>query len=256
MRLERFLQANPDYQVHHQGSGHEESAKQELAVGHGHYQLFEPFISCPPGKPLRRVGRKGDGGKWLCGMETMQAPCSVISLGSRNDYTFEEAVLEETQCSLATLDCTIKGPGRVLDAARHRFFKKCISGKAALNDRPDFMTYEGLVTELGLPPTASPLLKIDVELYEYAVMSEWTEHTPSLPEQIALEVHFLGWRAPYLSVTSPIWGRRRLGLHDLGLFFMHLANLGYGIVNKEDNPYCPHCTEVTLLRVEAPAAAR
>lgn len=36
---------------------------------------------------------------------------------------------------------------------------------------------------------------------------------------------------------------------ELALFVGHLANLGFGIVNHEPNQLCPHCAELTLLKV-------
>lgn len=60
--------------------------------GHARFDLFNPFVTCPPGMVLRRVGGKGgntDGGKWLCGFQALRAPCTVLSLGSNNDFSFE-----------------------------------------------------------------------------------------------------------------------------------------------------------------------
>jgi hypothetical protein len=37
-------------------------------------------------------------------------------------------------------------------------------------------------------------------------------------------------------------------LSDLAMFASHLAGAGYGIVAREDNPTCPHCSELTLVR--------
>ncbi|EFJ44085.1 hypothetical protein VOLCADRAFT_106557 [Volvox carteri f. nagariensis] len=50
------------------------------------FQLFQPFISCPPGRPLRRVGPEGDGGKWLCEPAALKEPCTVVSMGSNMDF--------------------------------------------------------------------------------------------------------------------------------------------------------------------------
>ena len=57
--------------------------------GHGRFSPFQPFVTCPPGMPLHRDGGAGDGGKWICGLAALQAPCVVLSLGSNNDYSFE-----------------------------------------------------------------------------------------------------------------------------------------------------------------------
>lgn len=41
-----------------------------------------PTGTCPPDTPLKRYGSDGDGGKVLCALEGLQAPCTVLSFGS------------------------------------------------------------------------------------------------------------------------------------------------------------------------------
>ncbi|KAG2494265.1 hypothetical protein HYH03_007620 [Edaphochlamys debaryana] len=217
--------------------------------GRERYEPFQPFISCPPNRPLQRVGPEGDGGKWLCGMDRLSSPCTVISVGSNNDYRFEEAALADTNCQVVTLDCTVK-EGKSLET-RHRFFKKCLASRTLAPERADFMTYAQLTSQLGLPKGAAPLLKMDAENYEFPVFAEWAENTPHLPEQIAVEIHYLSY-GNKLSAGFPLFGRLPgFTVTDLALFFGHMANLGYGIVSKEDNPECPDCSEYTLYRVES-----
>jgi hypothetical protein len=74
------------------------------------------------GHDLQRVGRSGDGGKWLCAkLALLHAPCDIFSLGSHMDFSFEEEMLKSTPCHIHTFDCTVEG--RVLDPARHTYHK-------------------------------------------------------------------------------------------------------------------------------------
>ena len=41
-----------------------------------------------------------------------------------------------------------------------------------------------------------------------------------------------------------------LSIPEIALLFTHMANLGYAIVAKENNPECTSCSEFTLLHVE------
>ncbi|GLC64876.1 hypothetical protein PLESTF_000216800 [Pleodorina starrii] len=210
------------------------------------FDLFQPFISCPPGRALRRVGPPGDGGKWLCEPATLRGPCTVLSLGSNMDFRFEEAILAETPCKVVTLDCTVAG--KVL-SDRHSFKKLCVGSTLAAQRNPVFVTYSQLISSLGVG--AVDVLKIDVESFEFPLFSEWREHSNALPEQISVEVH---WYEGHISDPTPElqshWGRGEFGITDLALFFFHMANLGYGIVSQEINEFCPSCSEFTLLRVE------
>jgi len=52
---------------------------------------YEPTLSC---MFQRRMGARGDGGKWVCDPHRIQKnDCLVYSIGSSSDYTFETAVV-------------------------------------------------------------------------------------------------------------------------------------------------------------------
>ena len=79
-------------------------------------------------------------------------------------------------------------------------------------------------------------------------MSDLRESTQGLPEQIAIELHFTGgsqWsnHIPVVSAKNQV---------QMSLFFLHMANLGYGIISREDNPDANIgcCSEYSFLRVE------
>lgn len=102
------------------------------------------------------------------------------------------------------------------------------------------------------------LLKIDIEGYEFDVLSEWSEiDSCALPLQVAVEVH----HNLYLLEKRPdVWHNLFWAMHDVSLgemtaFASHLGNLGYAPIKREPNPegiYC--CSEFTFLRVEQPAS--
>ncbi len=76
-------------------------------------------------------------------------------------------------------------------------------------------------------------------------LGEIKEHWHGLPEQIALEVHFSlpGQGFPDSAAKNG---------PQMSLLFSHLANLGYAVVARDDNPHmnlgC--CAEFTFLKVE------
>lgn len=51
---------------------------------------YEPVISC---MFQRRMGMRGDGGKWVCDPHRIKKGCLVYSFGSSSDYTFETAIV-------------------------------------------------------------------------------------------------------------------------------------------------------------------
>lgn len=52
---------------------------------------WEPTFSC---ELMQRLGKWGDGGKWVCNPDRMPLHPVVYSVGSNGDFSFEQAVLE------------------------------------------------------------------------------------------------------------------------------------------------------------------
>ena len=70
------------------------------------YNLFNPYVTCPNGEPMQKMGgspMEPDAGKWLC-VSLLKPPCTIFSLGSNGDYSFEEAMLKATKCNIYTYD--------------------------------------------------------------------------------------------------------------------------------------------------------
>lgn len=216
--------------------------------GHGRYKIFSPFVSCP--KTLRRHGSEDDGGKWLCGVESLREPCSIISLGSHGQFDFEEAMLRITPCKVYTFDCTSRS--KTL-GVRHEYFKFCIGSTDDL-DR-SFVTLDKAVQLTGgITPS---LLKMDIEGGEFNILPFWDRKYKHLPEQLSFEVHYANLYAGtkhFRNASSDgdlIWaGIKEVSLAQLSLMFLHLANLGYAIVSREENVRCGNCVEFTMMRVE------
>eukprot|EP00047_Mylnosiga_fluctuans_P010384 m.16007 g.16007 ORF g.16007 m.16007 type:complete len:344 (-) comp3089_c0_seq1:183-1214(-) len=225
------------------------------------YRLVDPTISCPPGLPLELLGSPGsDGSKWACGPQQLKAPCHVLSLGSNNDYSFEEAVLKNTPCTVSTFDCTLPDsqPGHSVDPKRHRFFAKCLGSAAKAAQDPRFVTLPQAMRMIG--KRRVDLFKMDIEGFEYDVLAAWGSsaenlQTAHLPVQISVEVHIaaLYWGTSFFGAddTSNLhWGARDVVTPaELALLLGHLGDLGYGVVNAERNGGCKHCIELVLMRV-------
>jgi hypothetical protein len=76
-------------------------------------------------------------------------------------------------------------------------------------------------------------------------LSDFKESWQYLPEQIALEVHFSLGAGMFPITTAK-------NSPQMTLLFSHLANLGYAVVARDDNPIASLgcCSEFTFLRVE------
>jgi hypothetical protein len=80
-------------------------------------------------------------------------------------------------------------------------------------------------------------------------LGDLRETSQGLPEQISVEVHFTFQHPQW--PDGPLTAAARTQF-QMSLLFQHMANLGYAIASKEDNPYLDIgcCAEFTFLRVE------
>lgn len=235
-------------------------------AGFSRYDLFNPVVRCPGG-PLQRMGSAADGGKLLCGLDGLRArkACVVFSIGSNGQYDFEQAFLKETKCEVHTFDCHYQG-GASQHKGRHFFHPVCLGGKTeqrrAGNATLEYKTLADLISMTG--HSQVDMLKMDIEGFEYESLTGLRfKDSCRFPAQIAIELH---WTALYQmtaflrdrhSWQHMIWPMHDLSLAELAVFFEYLAELGYAVVSREDNPLslpgtgC--CSEFTLVRVEQPA---
>jgi hypothetical protein len=61
------------------------------------WDWYTPYWPCAD---RERIGRTGDGGKWVCGMRKLREiePCIVYSYGINSDVSFETELLDRTKC--------------------------------------------------------------------------------------------------------------------------------------------------------------
>lgn len=154
-----------------------------------------------------------------------------------------------SRTQVATFDCTT--PPHTLNN-RHKYISKCLGSQQQMQkDSFKWITLQEAMKALG--HNHITLLKIDIEGFEFDVFANWNRRQP-LPAQILLELHYadLYHGSPFFRtdlLNNLLWPKHVMSLGELALFVSHLANLGYGIVSREDNALCRHCTELTLLRV-------
>ncbi|EDU49332.1 Methyltransf-22 multi-domain protein [Pyrenophora tritici-repentis] len=153
------------------------------------WDFFPPTWTCP--HDVQRVGRLGDGGKWVCGMnvyEKLPAPKAVAasttqeaaittaqeglvmySFGINGESSFEAEMLDRVPSArIWGYDFSVDAWGpQIAVKDRHRtFFKKVGLGKEdAHSSDPPFWTLPSLMKQNN--HTYIDILKIDVEGSEY-----------------------------------------------------------------------------------------
>ncbi len=102
---------------------------------------------------MERVGRMGDGGKWVCGMSryipgSKERKCVVYSFGVRDESSFENELLSRTDCELWAYDFSVVDFGVQLEPgnrARAHFMQAGIAGATDTAKDPPFYSIADLM---------------------------------------------------------------------------------------------------------------
>ena len=178
---------------------------------------WEPCVGC---SFERRVGPKGDGGKWVCNPDDLlRTPCAVLSVGSNNDFRFEQA-MTAYGCDVHVYDHTSNPPvvwtgdvlaplprdGRFMSregASRVTFFKQALGTVDTELTVTVATAVKRLLAVTGAP--AVDVFKLDCEGCEFRVLTTFAAATALAQgvRQLAVELHFnMGTPAPAFRVQG------------------------------------------------------
>ena len=102
---------------------------------------------------MERIGRMGDGGKWVCGFHryeklSKQRKCVIYSFGVRDESSFENEFLSRTDCEIWAYDFSVVDFGSQLEPSnrdRAHFFQAGIAGKTDKAKDPPFYSIPDLM---------------------------------------------------------------------------------------------------------------
>jgi Methyltransferase domain len=229
----------------------------------GHLRFFPltPVALC---KNVTSVGGSelDDESKLICGINKLVEGCIIYSFGGNNQWSFELDLLIKTPCTIHTFDCT--GPKQRFEIpdSRIHFHHICIGAKH--EEKPDdclnsekcgeVMTLREIINYLN--HSNVDIIKLDVEGFEISILNSWKSED-TLPSQVLMELHYYSQFKENLDEEHA-----RFGLHDgrgfeiafaheIWNFTNHLFKLGLIPVIRNDNIHCTHCTELTLMALNA-----
>jgi Methyltransferase domain len=144
------------------------------------WDLFYPDYNCPYGKS--RLGRVGDGGKWLCGVERFLSKpgCVVYSLGSNAETSFETDIAHETECEIQVFDPTQTSvPMPSTPRAGNKNFHRYAIGDPAQNSTWETKSLEAVMRGFG--HTWIDVLKMDIEGGEWTFLEYLLQSGKPIP---------------------------------------------------------------------------
>lgn len=197
---------------------------------------YEPDFAC---RHERRIGRLGDGGKWVCDPHRLKnpaKPCLVYSVGSNGDSSFESYIKKDIgdHCEIHTFDmANYTEKVEVTGAKFHQWGLSDTTGPAR---KGEFKTLKDTVKLLGHEGRVIDIFKIDCEGCEWSTGKSWFDADVVI-RQVLVELH---------EVKS---GIPQPGGLD---FFNTMYQQGYVIFHKEPNiQYWQYgrCVEYAFLRL-------
>ena len=181
---------------------------------------YEPTWTCPF---ERRMGRRSDGGKWVCDPHKIFAKksCIVYSVGSNDRFDFEEAIHDAgNHCEIHTFEIKTNNTRVPYFINFHQLE---ISATTAAENKKSLYT---IMDDLNHTDTVIDILKFDADGVEYSIFtpSLFTEISQRriLVRQILIEVH------PYPGTTATI-------LKNVRKLFSTFNDNNYAIFHKEPN---------------------
>ena len=209
------------------------------------FDALGPVVQCPVSL-LQSFGQ-GDDEKRACG-SPVESPCTVLSIGSNNQWGFERAVAAAAPaCHIHTLDCTVSATVPPSLRSRVTFHSICLGEEdQTLADGSRYLSWGTLVRKLGIE--APPMLKMDIEGFEWDVLESIVRSGSTLlPFSISVELHV------WTEVKQVAWQGRWRSVHETSTWMREmLSRGGYTLVDRHDNPLCSYCSEVVLARLLSP----
>ena len=206
--------------------------------------------------------KKGDDDKRLCSaMLNEHGNDVVVSIGSNNEFGFEEQVLKcAPSLHVATFDCTVREATNKPRTPRVSFHPYCISSKDSAQTRT-WASIASIASESaaanGNPGGRIAILKMDIEGWEWVALPQVLNMTGDrgriLPRQIAVEVHLATHQRYDVPGFVSKGARAVLPRHQEQLRELRrsMEAAGYALVDRNDNPWCGHCSELLFVRVDS-----
>lgn len=219
----------------------------------------EPTFTCGL---EQKIGSRGDGGKWVCDPHRIShGDCLVYSIGSNNQYDFEDAIYTKLGCEIHTFDPTVKHPSNKSSTfwrvglrgfANESNVVKDTNGNRRLSH--DLKHIGEIVDMLGHSGRRIDIFKIDCEGCEYEVFA--LEFFSALKErnvtirQIQVEMHTplpLSYDGAGQTITKG-------GIEIIERTFQILQDEGYRIFHKEPNVIADNygrCAEFAFIQIDS-----
>ena len=205
------------------------------------FDVFVPVISCAASE---RVGRFGDGGKWVCDPQKLPSPCTVFSVGGSTDLSFEVDMHDRYGCETHTFDPSPGLMERMLPQLKPGMHYHAIGLGPTTTDPNAADPYELVISKQKVPTKSLAalaseagtervdLLKIDIEGSEWGAIPQLvTEGTLDRlgTMQVLVEFHWPEYK-------------------EMAKVFDLLIAHGFLPFSRESNTFDVRCSEYSFVK--------
>lgn len=201
--------------------------------------LLAPYYPCPwELKKTASVSKRWDGGKWICGLQELaikSGPCTVYSLGSNWETSFEQAISDAThgRCQIHIYDPTVGQNQARLNSwiaglpKNMHFHSMGIKGGHALTPFPAITLGEAFAQNHH--SAGIDMLKFDIESFEFELLETINWSTIKIGTVIfELHSNLIECRLPHVLTQSRLQWQ-----------FGRMEDAGYRLYSAE--PVCTGC---------------
>lgn len=256
---------------------HEAKTNETWSYKWNPFRAFTAMTTCQASERQCVGGKcRKDESKITCGLSNLQPGCVVYSIGGNNQWAFEMDVLRKTPCSVHTFDCTGKRSRfQPPEHDRLHFHHVCL-GTEYEPPNPECKEHVGggyfpgkcgptwtlLEMQRNLGHQHIDLYKMDIEGWEWPLFEAWPAlannsgpNQVALPMQLLVEIHY---RTGFTELWKPGQKNKKIPFKDppdMVELQRHFLRMGYVVVERDDNHMCPHCTELTLVRMRCASSS-
>eukprot|EP00808_Paulinella_micropora_P002446 g66177.t1 len=190
----------------------------------------------------------GDEERHACGLSRLPT-CVVLSVGSNNQWEFEEAIAAQTNCTIHTYDCTLSSEPQIPPSIAHRvhFHPWCLGSHDSIKNGRQFYSFASLLRQSNLTQVPH-YVKMDIEGDEYEVIFSMIE-TQLQPLQLTFEFH-----AQNSYEVAGHKAHRYREMAEIALFGNYLWERGgYYLLHSRPNPHTLTCVEVMFAKLDCRA---
>ncbi|KAI8777920.1 methyltransferase protein 24, partial [Biomphalaria glabrata] len=215
-----------------------------------HRYLGRNQVEC---KEVTRLGRVTDGGWDMCSDSPYKpaSPCIVYSFGIADDFSFDNAVVDQLGCTVYSFDPSINMDTKQRGDKKYFYKMGLADSDRTLSNGWSMSRLETIRASLKHTKKVLDILKMDVEEWEWEVLPDLlTSDQLKTTGQLLIELHQCDGCSKYNPEQPDKEPSKERYIHMLQLL-RQLYEQNFRIFHHHDNKACRYLSKFTLMEMTA-----